>query len=77
MSEVVPDPMEGEQTWPLEEELKEGMDQLMLVSIASRCMITVRSRGSLGDFLSAHVSRNLPFLGFWFLIFFSLGLPFF
>ena len=24
MSEVVPDPMEGEQTWPLEEELKEG-----------------------------------------------------
>ena len=30
MSEVVPDPMEGEQTWPLEEELKEGMDQLMI-----------------------------------------------
>lgn len=24
VSEVVPDPMEGEQTWPLEEELREA-----------------------------------------------------
>ena len=30
LSEVVPDPMEGDQTWPLEEELKEGMDPIKI-----------------------------------------------
>ena len=32
MSEVVPDPMEGEQTWPTEEELTQGQWGTNMVS---------------------------------------------
>lgn len=63
-SEVVPDPMEGEQTWPSEEELREAEGEKVVAVRVSVCeaVILQQCRSSMwqGGCIKEHLSIRRP-----------------